>query len=61
MYGSNTTRWRRSPRSAGEKVKFVQEFVRDLSLIMAGSAAVTAVYVVLVRLAWRRGKKLQEL
>jgi hypothetical protein len=39
----------------------MQNFVRDLSLIMAGSGAVTTVYVVLVRLVWRRGKKLQEL
>lgn len=39
----------------------MHNFVRDLSLIMAGSAAVTAVYAVLVRLVWRRGKKLQEL
>jgi hypothetical protein len=36
-------------------------FVRDLSLIMAGSAAVTVIFAVLVRFAWRRGKKLREL
>jgi hypothetical protein len=61
MSGSNTTLWRRSRRSAGEKVSLMHNFVRDLSLIMAGSAAVTTVYAVLVRLVWRRGKKLQEL
>jgi hypothetical protein len=39
----------------------MHNFVRDLSLIMAGSAAVTALFAVLVRTVWRRGKKLQEL
>lgn len=61
MSASSTTRWRRSRRSAEGKDSLMQNFVRDLSLIMAGSAAVTAVYAVLVRLVWRRGKKLQEL
>jgi hypothetical protein len=39
----------------------MHDFVRDLSLIMAGSAAVTVLFAVLVRIVWRRGKKLQEL
>jgi hypothetical protein len=39
----------------------MHDFVRDLSFIMAGSAAVTVLFIVLVRFAWRRGKKLQEL
>lgn len=38
----------------------MQGFVTDLGMIMGGSAAVTVVFAVLCRFAWRRGKKLQE-
>lgn len=39
----------------------MHQFARDLALIMAGSLAVNTVFAVLVKCAWRRGKKLQEL
>lgn len=39
----------------------MHHFVRDLSMIMVGSAAATVLFAVLVRFVWRRGKKLQEL
>jgi hypothetical protein len=39
----------------------MHQFARDLALIMAGSLTVSTVYAVLVKFAWRRGKKLQEL
>lgn len=38
----------------------MHHFVLDLSLILVGSAGVTLLFAILVRFAWRRGKKLQE-
>jgi hypothetical protein len=60
MRGSSMPRLTHSPHSAGQKGRNVHGFVRDLSLIMGGSAAGTVVFAALCRFAWRRGKKLQE-
>lgn len=42
------------------RLRTTNRFVNDLTLVMIVSGVVTTVFAVLVRLAWRRGKKLQQ-
>lgn len=39
----------------------MNRFVNDLIIIQIGAASITLIFAVIVRLAWRRGKKLQDL
>lgn len=42
------------------RLRTTNRFVNDLTLIMIVSGVVTTVFALLVRLTWRRGKKLQQ-
>jgi len=53
-------RWRLFQSPLSREVH-VGQFIRDTAMLMAASAFVTAVFALVVRFAFRRGKALQEL